>query len=355
MIIQALAELKANLKKNNKPGCVIISSADSLQRQQARDLVVASLRSCCQEIDTQQLSVTGKFDWPSLLTMRHQRSLFAEHNLIECDNIDNKFPRQAGQTLKEYCSKPVDGCTLIILCSKLSKAQLQTSWGKTCAESGLIIRLWPITNANLPQWIMQSAKSLGITLTSHSCKLLASATEGNLLATQQTLSKLAICHLGETINEQQLRPMLAESGEYSAFDWVDAALAGNARQALKILANLKNKKVEPLLLLGTILRTIRESTELSELANSNQQLFTTKLQSFWPSRRALLQTALRRLNLKRWQQLLSASAQLDLQLKGITHNATNNSIQLAWTKLADLSAQLCGKNHVDNYWKEYVN
>ena len=39
---------------------------------------------------------------------------------------------------------------------------------------------------------------------------------------------------------------------------------------------------------------------------------------------------------------------------GITHNATNNSIQLAWTKLADLSAQLCGKNHVDNYWKEYA-
>jgi DNA polymerase III subunit delta len=341
MILKSLPDLKRVLASPLK--LIIVAAEDDYRRSQCQDTIHRHLKKQHGEIDNNKHFVNSTFKWDALLKNNSQISLFASFNLVECHNIDNKFPRPAGKTLSAWIETASDNELLVLYCSKLTNAQMNTAWGKLCASSGAIMRLWPINPEQMPQQISEMAAALNLRLNRDATLILASATEGNLLATEQCLQKLAISSSTETITENQIRPLLSSSTSFGTFDWIDAALSGKAMRAHKIFMQLKAAKQEPLMMLGAMLKTIREATAIAEIKNYTEK--ENALKKFWPSRRQLIQNALSRRSIAQWHDLFSKSLQVDQACKG----RSDINIDAAWLLLGDLALSIAGTKTVGTH------
>src|SRR5690606_20393160 len=95
--------------------------------------------------------------------------------------------------------------------------------------------------AELPRWIGQRLSSRGLRADAQATAMLAERVEGNLLAAAQEVDKLALLHPGATLDAATMQSLVADSARYDIFGLVDAALAGDAAHALRILAGLRGE------------------------------------------------------------------------------------------------------------------
>jgi DNA polymerase-3 subunit delta len=81
--------------------------------------------------------------------------------------------------------------------------------------------------------------------------------EGNLLAAQQEIEKLALLVKPGPLDAATLAQAVANSARYDVFQLSAAALQGDAERALRILAGLRAEGVEATLALWALNRDIR--------------------------------------------------------------------------------------------------
>ena len=115
---------------------------------------------------------------------------------------------------------------------------------------------------------------------------------------------------------------------------VDAALAGDLPRSVRVLEGLEAEGEEPVMILGALLRQIKELAALAIEIESGQTPQRV-LAGVWERRRPLLQAALRRRKARGWQRLLKRAQQADSVLKGQAPGR-------AWDELLQLTAALAG-------------
>ena len=113
---------------------------------------------------------------------------------------------------------------------------------------------------------------------------------------------------------------------------MDAALAGDVPRTVRVLEGLQAEGEEPVLVLGALLRQLKELASLSIEIESGQ-VPQRVLAGIWERRRPLVQSALRRRKARGWQELLRRAQTADLVLKGRAPGR-------AWDELLHLSVQL---------------
>ncbi|NJO12918.1 MAG: DNA polymerase III subunit delta [Gammaproteobacteria bacterium] len=86
---------------------------------------------------------------------------------------------------------------------------------------------------------------------------LAERVEGNLLAAQQEIDKLALLVGKGTVEIATLEEAVARSARYDVFKLQDAALRGDAERALRILEGLRAEGEQPTLVLWALSSSIR--------------------------------------------------------------------------------------------------
>ena len=89
-------------------------------------------------------------------------------------------------------------------------------------------------------------------------QLIVDRVEGNLLAAQQELEKLGLLaeRRGRSGVDLVLRSV-GDSARYDVFQLAQAAAAGDAARALRVLLGLKSEGVEPTLILWALVRELR--------------------------------------------------------------------------------------------------
>ncbi len=78
-----------------------------------------------------------------------------------------------------------------------------------------------------------------------------------MLAAQQELEKLGLLANGEPIGADLVLRSVGDSARYDVFQLAEAAAAGDAARALRVLLGLKSEGVEPTLILWALLRELR--------------------------------------------------------------------------------------------------
>jgi DNA polymerase-3 subunit delta len=73
--------------------------------------------------------------------------------------------------------------------------------------------------------------------------------EGNLLAANQEIEKLALQLEKGRITEEDIRRIIVDSSRFDVYKLLDAVLEGDSRRSLKILNGLKQEGVEVLVIL----------------------------------------------------------------------------------------------------------
>lgn len=243
----------------------LISGDVPLLVQETRENIFSAARSRGFS-DKETCHINSSFQIDSLIKSLKNIGLFDQKKIIDIRNPSAKFDGELIKALTDHLTHPVDDRIIIISTEKLTPAQQKSAWFELFRKSAVFVSIWPIAIDTLPQWIIERAKKLTLTMPIDVAKLLATFTEGNLLATQQALEKLQLLHPNAEITRDLLLTVLSDHAHFSIFDLSDAIARSNQNPRVskeiyritRILSQLELRSEEPVLVLWSICRKIRD-------------------------------------------------------------------------------------------------
>ena len=321
-------QLGAQLQKELSPA-YLISGDEPLLVQETCDQVRAAAKAAGFD-ERQVFQVESNFNWHDVLEAANAMSLFASRRVLEI-RLSGK-PADKGAALKSLLEKPNPDNLLLIISPRLDSASSKTAWVKLVEQQGVFVPIWPLERNRYPNWLKQRAQQAGLQFEPAALSLLAQQTEGNLLAAAQEIEKLTL--LGEnTISAATLQDAISDSSRFDAFNLCDAALLGNLSEAVRILTSLQAEGLEPIMILGALLRKIHQLVTLKSVPRQElAQAF--KNQGIWDKQQPPYQRALTSLSNKQLEQALSLAANIDSAVKGSGENP--------WLLLEELVVLLSG-------------
>lgn len=322
-------QLSATLSKELAP-VYLISGDDPLLIMEASDNIRAAARKA--GIDERELfHAEGSFDWNHLRDEASAMSLFASRRVLEV-RIPNGKPSDKGEALLALINNPNPDNLLLIVCPRLDSSMQRAAWVKAAEKQGVWLPLWPIDRNDYPGWLKRRLQQAGLQIEPAALALLAQQTEGNLLAAVQEIEKLRL--LGtQSISEDLIQQAIGDSSRFDAFGLADACLLGQLAEAVRILNHLQAEGVEAIMILGALLRKIRQLLALKPLNGQQLSEAFTK-QGIWPKQQAPFKKALQKLSQQQLEQALLQAEKIDQAIKGSGENP--------WRLLSELVVLLTG-------------
>ena len=271
------------------------------------------------------------FRWTELLADADNLSLFATRKIVEIRLATPKPGDQGSSTIAELCERE-DPDTLVIVAvsEKLDSAAQKTAWVKAIEKHGAVVEIWPIERNELPRWIQQRASGLKLKLTNAAAQSLAERVEGNLLAADQEIKRLALTSGGREIDEAEVLEFVANNSRFDVFALADAVLAGETGRTFRILSGLRAEGVHPVQISWVLNRDISLLSRLEYAVRHGDNLDGALTRTgVWRRRQPLVKQALGKFKAPRLKALLAEAARVDAALKGVFPAEP-------WTTLTDL-------------------
>jgi len=306
----------------------LIAGDEALLTGEAADAVRARARA--EGFTGRELFVTDRsFDWSAIAGASQALSLFSERRILEIRMPTPRPGKEGGAVLAKLAADPGPDNLVLVVTTRPEKEAWSSAWLKAFEKHGVFVQAWPIEIGRLPQWIAQRAAKHGLSFERGAAELLAERVEGNLLAAQQEIEKLALLHAGARLTMDDVQAAVANSARYDVFQLGEAALAGDAARSLRILDGLRAEGAEPPLVLWALCRDLRA---LADLRNGVPK----KAYGAMAERReALVRRAAERTSGQPIEPWFEAAALVDRQVKGRAQGK-------AWTSLTGLVAAISG-------------
>ena len=219
---------------------------------------------------------------------------------------------------------------IVAIGEKLDSAATRSSWVKAVDQHGVLVEIWPIERHELPRWIQQRATAQRLKLTAAAAQSLAERVEGNLLAADQEIKRLALTASGREVDEAEVLEFVANNSRFDVFALADAVLAGETGRSFKILSNLRAEGVHPVQISWVLNRDISLLARLEYAVRHGDNLEGALMRTgVWRRRQPLVKQALGKFKAPRLKALLAEAARVDAALKGVFPAEP-------WTTLTDL-------------------
>ena len=314
MKIQA-NQLSSHLKNSLAP-CYLVTGDEHLLVGEALDAIRKTARERGFNSREMHIATTG-FDWPQLVASTSNLSLFAEQRIIELRLPTGKPGRAGGQTIIDLVEQAGPELLFIVTGSKLDKSSGASKWAKALDRKGVSLPIWPIGVRELPGWIANRMRAAGLQPDSEAVTLVADRVEGNLLAAGQEIEKLRLL-LGEgPVSVADVSAAVANSSRYDVYKLADAALAGDARRAVKILGGLRAEGVEPVIVMWALTRELRTLATLDDVIRQGGDLGGAMQKSgVWRNRQGLVRSCVGRHQHGDFHKMLKVTGRADAAAKG---------------------------------------
>lgn len=308
-------QLAADLKAGLAP-IYLVSGDEHLVVQECCDQVRQAARAAGFE-ERELYHADHSFDWNQLHHSSQSLSLFAGSKIIEI-RLSGKLSDKGRKALVEYAKDPPGDTLLLIVAPRFERNVQSAKWFKTVEAASRFVQIWPVSAAQLPRWIQQRARALGLRIDERAADILASRVEGNLLAASQEMEKLKLLTDDGQIDAELMAHAVADSARYDVYSLVDKALHGDARAAVKTLNGLKSEGTEVLAVLWALSRELRTLLQISEALQAGKSFPAVARQAgVWDKRQPLVKNALSRLKKPQLFLLLRKAAQVDRAVKGM--------------------------------------
>lgn len=308
-------QLSSHLSNSLAP-CYLVTGDEHLLVEESLDAIRAAARERGFTSREMYVAAAG-FDWSQLAESGASLSLFAEQRVIELRLPTGKPGRAGSQAIVDLLDKLGDDLMLIVSAPKLDRGAAASKWAKAIDKRGVTLPLWPVGVRELPAWINGRMRRAGLRPDREAVAMVADRVEGNLLAASQEIEKLRLL-LGEgEVTADEVGRAVADSSRFDVFKLVDAALAGDARRALRILSGLEAEGVEPVIVVWALTRELRTLVKLGNAIRRREDLGRAlKSAGVWQSRQSLVRGCLSRHAPDELEALLKAMAGADAAAKG---------------------------------------
>ncbi len=308
-------QLQSHLHKN-LASCYLVSGDEHLLVAEALDAIREAARG--RGFASRDLHVaTAGFDWSALRDSSSNLSLFAERRIVELRLPTGKPGKAGSQAIVDLLGYLGDDLLLIVVTPKLDRSSQSAKWVKALESAGVELTIWPIGPRELPAWIGERMRQAGLQPERDAVTMIADRVEGNLLAAGQEIEKLRLLHGAGKVSAEDVSKAVANSSRFDVFKLVDAALAGDAKRASRILAGLQAEGVEPVIVVWSLARELRTLTRLSELLADGADLGKAMQQAgVWRNRQGLVRSCVARNGRSDFRRLLKATVAADQAAKG---------------------------------------
>jgi DNA polymerase III subunit delta len=269
-------------------------------------------------------------DWDDVRASGANLSLFGARRLVEIRMHSGKPGVAGGAALVSLLKAKDPDALYLILAPRLDRDAQAAEWVRTLDAVGGWVQVWPVEAQRLVGWLKGRSRALGLEADADALELLAARTEGNLLAAQQELTKLALLAQDKRISAQTVLASVADSARYDVFQLGESVLAGETPRALHMLAGLKAEGTEPTLVLWALAKSLRDIWSTQSGGGGRPQPWQR------PGAAAALAQAQRRAPRLSFKDLARRASRADRMIKGRLPGD-------AWDELALLTGELCAQ------------
>lgn len=336
-------KLDAHLKSKLAPVYLLFGD-EPLQIMEAGD----KIRVCAREHGFDERTViqpVDDADWSAFREAADSLSLFAERRIIELRLPTGKPGRVGGDVLKQYCSSPPDDVLLLVSAGKLDRSGSSSAWFKAIDKVGVTMAMYPLAVSQLGTWLKSRLAAHGLQAQNDALALIVERVEGNMLAAQQEVERLALLYPQGQLTRENVINAVADSARYSIGDLATAALNGQARRALRVLAGLRDEAVADVLILWALSSEVRAGARAGEAHEKGVGLDSAlKSAGVWQSRAAPIKSAIARHEAQSWLAMLSTCSTIDRQIKGQAPGSVWDAFESLVVQLASHGEPLMSEN-----------
>ena len=308
-------QLSSHLKKSLAP-CYLVTGDEHLLVSESLDEIRAAARA--RGFGTRELHVaTTGFDWHQLTASTGNMSLFAEQRIVELRLPTGKPGIKGSQAIVDLVEQAGPELLFIVTAPKLDRSGSNSKWAKSIDQKGVSLPIWPVEVRELPGWIANRMRQVGLQPDRDAVTLIADRVEGNLLAAGQEIEKLRLLHGEGKVSADNVSEAVANSSRYDVYKLADAAIAGDATRAVKILGGLRSEGVEPVIVMWALTRELRTLATLDDAVRQGTDLGSAMQSArVWNNRQGLLRSCISRHQHGDFHRMLKASGRADAAAKG---------------------------------------
>lgn len=266
-----LPQLSAHLAKGLAP-LYLVGGEEPLLAQEALDAIRARARALGYS-EREVLDAEKGFEWNQLLDACNAMSLFASQRIVEV-RLAGAPDVVGSRILQQIAARPPQDVLLLVHAPKLEWRTRSGGWFAALEAAGASLYFEALKPAELPGWIASRLRSAGLEADPDALALLAERTEGNLLAAQQEIDKLALLTpRGTRLDAAMIDGAVADSAHLDVFGWIARIMAGDGAGTVRGLALLRGEghDIVPVnLLLATALRQLASICALKARTGSAQ-------------------------------------------------------------------------------------
>ncbi|MEO8740683.1 MAG: DNA polymerase III subunit delta [Casimicrobiaceae bacterium] len=331
----APTQLAAHLAKG-LASLYVVHGDEPLLAIEAGDQIRAAARAAGCE-DREVLVVEPGFKWDAFLGASRNLGLFGGRTIIDLRIPTGKPGVEGARALEAFAADSGPDTLLLVTLPRLDRTAQASAWFTALEDAGVTIAVQPLERGELPAWIAGRLARAQQRASSETLQFLADTTEGNLLAAQQEIEKLALLLPAGELDADAVEQAIADVARFDVFKLSEAWLAGDAGRVCRILAALETAgEGVPLLVwqLGEDLHAL--ASVLAASASGTPVAVALRTARVWGKRQGAMERAARRVAPGALPALLQRLAKLDALAKGIGRGDV-------WDALRGLALALAGR------------
>lgn len=328
--------LAAHLERGVLARVYTVSGDEPLLAIEAADAIRHAARAAGVDERT-ILHADSRFDWSQLAQAGSGLSLFTGKTMIDLRLPGGKPGRAGGEALEAHAAAAsADSLTLVTL-PKLDSRTRKGGWAAALDAAGVWIDVPKIERADSPRWLAQRLARQKQRAGADALEFIADRVEGNLLAAQQELAKLALLFPEGELALEQVTDSVLNVARYDVFTLPATVLSGEAARALRQLEGLRAEGAPLPLVLWTLHEEVRTLVALRDKLDAGQAFgMISRGYRIW-GREQLVERALQRVPAATLTGWLARCAQIEKLAKGLRPRELSDD---AWLELAALARDM---------------
>jgi len=316
--------LVAQLGAEAPRAAYLVAGAEPLLVLEAADAIRARARECGYG-EREVFDADGRdFDWNALDASFRAPSLFSAQRLIELRLPTGRPGKEGAEVIAGFCASAAQAARsggapeiVLLVTAREWSRQHGGRWSEAIASIGHVVLAQPVRPHELEGWLESRMRQRGVRAERAAVQRLAERVQGNLLAAAQEVDKLALLAGEGTLDAARMEALVADAARFDVFRLVDAALAGQAAQATRMLAGLRAEGEAVPALMGMVVMELNRVAALARVQARGGNLGAEfKAQRVWESKQAVYRRALSRHPAARWERFVVMAGAVDRIAKG---------------------------------------
>ena len=264
------------------------------------------------------LVVESGFNWQALAGANQSMSLFGARRVLDLRIPTGKPGVEGARVLEAVATNPSPDNVLLVSCPKLDRSAMSSNWFTALEGAGVAIATPALERGDLPTWIAERLSRNGQRATNEVLQYLADLTEGNLLAAQQEIDKLALLLPAGELTQQAIESVVANVARYDSAGLSEALLGGDAIRVCRILVGLQAEGESVQLVLWQVADDTHALLAVAQALREGMRTdIALRNARVWGKRQVAMERAVRRVDGRALAAMLPDLARLDRISKGI--------------------------------------